>query len=129
MRVRLDLGYDGTAFAGWAAQPAQRTVEEVLVRALARVVRLPDVPRLVVAGRTDSGVHARHQVAHVDLPLSLWSAAPGRSDVPPGRALVRRLTGVLPRDVRVRRAEVAPAPTRCDGTRCSTCVVRWTSRQ
>ena len=109
MRVRLDLGYDGTAFAGWAAQPAQRTVEALLAQSLARVLRLPDLPRLVVAGRTDSGVHARHQVAHVDLPHELWSAAPGRSDVPPGRALVRRLTGVLPRDVRVRRAEVAPA--------------------
>ena len=60
MRVRLDLGYDGTAFAGWAAQPGQRTVEELLAAALARVLRLPDVPRLVVAGRTDAGVHARH---------------------------------------------------------------------
>ena len=108
MRVRLDLAYDGGGFAGWAAQPGLRTVEQTLAAALARVLRLDDVPRLVVAGRTDSGVHARGQVCHVDLPASAWRAAPGRSAVAPGSALVRRLAGVLPPEVRVRDA--APAP-------------------
>lgn len=108
MRVRLDLGYDGAAFAGWAAQPGQRTVERTLAAALAQVLRLDDVPRLVVAGRTDAGVHARGQVCHVDLARGAWVAAPGRSGVPPGQALVRRLTGVLPRDVRVHGASQAP---------------------
>jgi tRNA pseudouridine38-40 synthase len=109
VRVRLGLGYDGTGFAGWAAQPGLRTVEQTLAEALQRVLRLPEPPRLVVAGRTDSGVHARGQACHVDLPEAAWSAAPGRSDAPPGTALVRRLAGVLPCDVRVTAAGVAPA--------------------
>jgi len=108
VRVRLDLAYDGGGFAGWAAQPGLRTVEQTLADALARVLRLDAAPRLVVAGRTDSGVHARGQVCHVDLPGEAWRAAPGRSAASPGSALVRRLAGVLPPDVRVRAA--APAP-------------------
>ena len=108
MRVRLDLGYDGSGFAGWAAQPGLRTVEQTLAEALGRVLRLPGPPRLMVAGRTDSGVHARGQVCHVDLPGAAWSAVPGRSAAPPGVSLVRRLAGVLPPDVRVRRADLAP---------------------
>lgn len=110
VRVRLDLGYDGTAFSGWAAQPGLRTVEGTLTEGLARVLRLPpDAVRLVVAGRTDAGVHATGQVAHVDVPADAWAALPGRSDAPPGRSLVRRLSGVLPKDVRVHRAQAAPA--------------------
>jgi tRNA pseudouridine38-40 synthase len=107
-RVRLDLAYDGTPFAGWAAQPGLRTVEGELASALSTVLRLPSV-RLVVAGRTDAGVHARAQVAHVDVPSPAWSAVPGRSAREPGPALVTRLAGVLPREVVVRSATVAPA--------------------
>lgn len=94
-RVRLDVSYDGTDFAGWARQPDQRTVQGVLEDALRTVLRLP-VARLRVAGRTDSGVHARGQVAHLDVPPESWRRE--RS------ALVRRLAGVLPIDVRVRAA-------------------------
>lgn len=110
MRVRLDLAYDGTAFSGWAAQPGLRTVQGVLAEGLARVLRLPvDDVALVVAGRTDAGVHARGQVVHVDVPRQAWSAAPGRSSSEPGPALLRRLAGVLPDDVVVRRVVPAPA--------------------
>lgn len=107
LRVRLDLAYDGTDFAGWAAQPGLRTVQGTLEAALGTVLRCPD-PRLTVAGRTDAGVHARGQVAHLDVPESVWWAVRGRLDVPPGDALVRRLTGVLPPDVVVHRAGPAP---------------------
>ncbi|ACZ29697.1 tRNA pseudouridine synthase A [Xylanimonas cellulosilytica DSM 15894] len=113
VRVRLDLAYDGTQFAGWARQPALRTVQGVLEDGLEQIVRtaprgLP-APRLTVAGRTDAGVHARGQVAHVDLPVERWVALPGRSDREPGESLVTRLTGVLPPDVVVHRAALAPA--------------------
>jgi tRNA pseudouridine38-40 synthase len=106
-RIRLDLAYDGTDFAGWARQPALRTVQGTLEDALGRVLRLDPAPRVTVAGRTDAGVHARGQVAHVDLPDESWVAVPGRSARPPADALVSRLTGVLPRDVVVHRTEVA----------------------
>jgi tRNA pseudouridine38-40 synthase len=61
-----------------------------------------------VAGRTDAGVHARGQVAHVDIPVERWTRLPGRSDREPGQALVDRLAGVLPPDIVVHRATVAP---------------------
>jgi len=65
VRIRLDIAYDGTNFRGWALQPGMRTVQGTLESALARI--LGGEPRLVVAGRTDAGVHASGQVAHVDL--------------------------------------------------------------
>ena len=65
MRIRLDLAYDGTHFRGWALQPGLRTVQGTVEGALERI--LGGQPRLVVAGRTDAGVHASGQVAHVDL--------------------------------------------------------------
>ena len=67
MRVRLDIAYDGTDFAGWAKQPHLRTVEATIEDALATVLRLTKPARLVVAGRTDAGVHATGQVAHADI--------------------------------------------------------------
>jgi tRNA pseudouridine38-40 synthase len=95
MRVRLDVSYDGTEFSGWAIQPGRRTVQGELEAALRTILRLPAVP-LTVAGRTDAGVHATGQVAHCDLP-----------ELPAD--LVRRLAGVLPRDLRVTSARVVPA--------------------
>ncbi|WP_256794739.1 tRNA pseudouridine(38-40) synthase TruA [Terrabacter sp. Ter38] len=108
LRVRLDLAYDGTAFSGWAAQPALRTVQGELTAALSTVLRSPEPVRVTVAGRTDAGVHARGQVAHVDLDARAWAGLPGRSDREPGAALVSRLGGLLGPDVVVRRAAVAP---------------------
>lgn len=107
VRVRLRLGYEGTDFHGWAAQPGQRTVQGVLEAALGTVLRV-EPPSLTVAGRTDAGVHARSQVCHVDVPSTAWEQAPGRADREPGAALVHRLAGVLPPDLRVRDVEIAP---------------------
>lgn len=102
MRIRLDLGYDGTDFSGWATQPGRRTVQGELTSALSTILRLPDPPGVTCAGRTDAGVHARGQVAHVDLPDEAYAALPGRSRRTPSQALVARLRGLLPRDVTVR---------------------------
>ena len=95
-RIRLDLAYDGTFFSGWAAQPGLRTVEGVLTSALATVLREPI--RLTVAGRTDAGVHAAAQVAHLDVSPEAWAALPGRSERLPEAALLTRVAGVLARE-------------------------------
>ena len=107
VRLRLDLAYDGSGFHGWAAQPSLRTVQGELEAALRKVLRLDSAP-VTCAGRTDTGVHARGQVVHIDLDDGVLAAAAGRSTAPAPQALLRRLNGVLPPDVRVRRAGVAP---------------------
>ncbi|HNN48635.1 MAG TPA: tRNA pseudouridine synthase A, partial [Marmoricola sp.] len=105
MRVRLDLGYDGAGFHGWAAQPGLRTVQGEITQALTRVLRTEVA--LTVAGRTDSGVHARGQVAHLDLdPAQLEHNNPNHS---PYDALRRRVNGILDPDVRIHRISAAPA--------------------
>ncbi|MBW5480838.1 tRNA pseudouridine(38-40) synthase TruA [Streptomyces bambusae] len=101
VRVRLDLSYDGKDFSGWAKQTARRTVQGELESALQTVMRLPYPVELTVAGRTDAGVHARGQVAHLDLAQAVWDE---HRDV-----LMRRLAGRLPHDVRVWRVAEAPA--------------------
>lgn len=93
VRLRLDLGYDGTQFHGWATQPGVRTVQQVVEEALWRSLRLPEPPALTVAGRTDAGVHARGQVAHADVPAAAWADAQTSAD--------RRLARLLPDDVRI----------------------------
>ena len=95
LRHRLDIEYDGTGFHGWAMQPGLATVEGSLTAALVTLLHT-DV-RLTVAGRTDSGVHARRQVASTDLP--------------PGLNLVRlrdSLNALTPYGLSVR--SVAPLP-------------------
>jgi tRNA pseudouridine38-40 synthase len=91
--VRLDIEYDGTGFKGWAKQAGLRTVQEEIETALATVLREP--VELTVAGRTDTGVHARGQVA------SFVTAAEVPGD------LARRANGLGPRDVALTSATVA----------------------
>jgi len=108
VRLRIDLAYDGTEFHGWATQPGLRTVQETVETALAQALRVEGV-RVTCAGRTDTGVHARGQVSHLDIDEEVLAASAGRSKVAPSDALLRRLNGILPEDVRVRRvAEAAP---------------------
>jgi tRNA pseudouridine38-40 synthase len=86
----ITLEYDGTPFAGWAAQPGERTVASELARALSTVLRRP--VDLTVAGRTDRGVHALGQVVSYPGPL------------PP----LRSVNALLPDEIAVLAAEEAP---------------------
>jgi tRNA pseudouridine38-40 synthase len=104
VRLRFDIAYDGTDFAGWAAQSGQRTVAGVLEEALSTVFCTP--VRLSVAGRTDTGVHATGQVAHAEVPHSaLPNVYPRsrRAAEPEFLPLLRRLGRLLPADVRIRQ--------------------------
>lgn len=103
MRLRIDLAYDGTDFHGWAVQPGLRTVQGEIEAALAVLLRVEagqDPPRLTVGGRTDAGVHARGQVAHLDV-----------DDGCADRITARRLGGILRRttpDIVIHDVRVAP---------------------
>jgi tRNA pseudouridine38-40 synthase len=108
LRIRLDFGYDGTAFSGWAMQPGKRTVEAELSSALTLILRSASPVRLVVAGRTDAGVHARGAVAHADVDPAGWALVPGRSPRSPAESALARLNGVLPADMVVHRVSLAP---------------------
>jgi tRNA pseudouridine38-40 synthase len=92
--ARLEIAYVGTRFAGWAAQPGERTVQAELESALGRI--LGERVLLTVAGRTDAGVHATAQVASFEHARELTDR------------LAERLNAVLPRDVAVLAAEPAP---------------------
>lgn len=98
-RWRLDISYDGTEFSGWARQSGRRTVQGELEHWIGAVLRLPEPVSLVCAGRTDAGVHARGQVAHLDLEAgALGDPA----------LLHRRLARALPPDLVVRAVTAAP---------------------
>jgi tRNA pseudouridine38-40 synthase len=91
---RLTIAYDGTPFAGWAAQPGLRTVQTELETALERILGKPAA--LTVAGRTDAGVHAWGQVASLEL----------GGEPPDG--LAHRLNAILPVEIAVIDASEAP---------------------
>ncbi len=90
LSTRLTLEYDGRPFAGWAAQPGQRTIAGELERALATVLRRE--VHLTVAGRTDRGVHALGQVVSYPGPLPA----------------LRSVNALLPDEISVIAAEPAP---------------------
>jgi len=95
VNVKLTLEYDGGGFVGWQMQPNGRSVQQVLEGAIARLCGA--AVQVTGAGRTDSGVHARGQVASLRvekrLPLKAWTAG---------------LNALLPDDVACVRAEEAP---------------------
>jgi tRNA pseudouridine38-40 synthase len=94
--LRLTLEYDGAAFGGWARQPDRRTIEGTLSGALESLWP-GSSGTLAVAGRTDAGVHARHQVVSVVV----------EGGPPPGRT-ADALRALLPPDLAVTSATEAP---------------------
>jgi tRNA pseudouridine38-40 synthase len=95
LRLAGLVEYEGTGFAGWAAQPGRRTVEGVLSEALSTILR--QQVKMSVAGRTDAGVHASGQVVSF------------RADTDLRPALISyKTTAVLPKDVALRRCVAVP---------------------
>jgi tRNA pseudouridine38-40 synthase len=95
-RYRLTLEYAGTRYSGWQIQKNARTVQGELHRALHAVLGGQRFETMG-SGRTDAGVHALAQVAHLDLPSVL-----------PPDTLVRRVNDALPADINVLGAERVP---------------------
>jgi tRNA pseudouridine38-40 synthase len=98
LHLKLRIQYDGTDFEGSQLQKQGRTVQGELEAALLRLAGTPI--RVALAGRTDSGVHAWGQVASLDFPTR------HRLDAP--QVIARALNGLLPRDMAVLDAEIAP---------------------
>ena len=101
-RLKIELSYDGTNFAGWAKQPDQRTLQQDLEEALAMVAHGP--VNTVVAGRTDAGVHATMQFIHVDIPEK--PPFPDKDWNIPNWEY--RLNRILSEDIRIHSVEYAP---------------------
>jgi tRNA pseudouridine38-40 synthase len=89
-RVALLIAYDGRSFSGWQVQPSDRTIQGVIENSLAALANQP--VRITGAGRTDAGVSAWGQVAHLDLPASF--------SIPADR-LGRVLNQSLPPEIRI----------------------------
>ena len=93
--IRLDIEYDGTGFSGWQRQPRVRTVEGEIAGALEKL--LGSLPELIVAGRTDSGVHALGQVANFSSVTDMETAE-----------ISNALNSLIPPDVRIIGAQEVP---------------------
>ena len=91
-RLKLIIAYDGAAFAGWQSQAHRNTIQDELERALYKISRV--CIRVHGAGRTDAGVHALAQCAHVDIPDRRMSPARWQN----------ALNGILPDTIRVLRS-------------------------
>ena len=103
-RYRIDFGYDGTDFNGFAKQPGLRTVQSELLKAI-ELIFGKDAKDfgMRVAGRTDAGVHAQHQVAHIDLSPAQLKRIGRNPDV------AGRINTALPTDIRVYSFALAPS--------------------
>jgi tRNA pseudouridine38-40 synthase len=97
MIARLTLSYRGAAYAGWQRQENALAVQQVVEEALGDLLGLPAPPRIHGASRTDAGVHARGQVAHLELPRPF-----------PPAGLVHGTNARLPEDIRILAAAEAP---------------------
>lgn len=94
LRFKLTLAYDGTAYHGWQSKKDGSAVQNQVEAALARLFR--SAPTVESSSRTDSGVHARGMVAHVDIPSEEYRMPPGK--------LALAINALLPDDIRVSSA-------------------------
>lgn len=94
---KLTIAYDGTRYSGWQVQPNANTVQAEIVKALQVLLKSENVV-LIASGRTDAGVHATGQIAHFrhEQPIDM-------------NRLQLALNGIIPRDIRIKKAEEAPA--------------------
>ena len=95
-RFKLTIEYAGTRYSGWQIQKNARTIQGEIDRAVRVVTGRSDF-ELYGSGRTDAGVHALAQVAHLDVSTNL-----------PTESLVGRLNGELPADINILAAEIVP---------------------
>ena len=93
-RFKLTVAYDGTAYSGWQVQPHHSSVQQTIEEALQGIVG--HAVKIHGSGRTDQGVHARGQVAHVDLACRMSAESVGRA-----------LNARLPQDIRILKASLA----------------------
>lgn len=98
MRYKIIVAYDGTNFAGFQHQPNQRTVEDVISKAVNKIAKDPE-PSIDIfgSGRTDAGVHALGQVIHFDLSIQMTETN-----------MLHALNSLLPLDVEVLQVEIVP---------------------
>src|SRR5258706_14955638 len=94
VRLKLTIAYDGTNYAGWQVQKSGVAVQELVEKAFKNIFAIDF--RLHGSSRTDSGVHARALIAHVDLPRAKFNMEP--------RKLSLALNAHLPGDIRIMRA-------------------------
>ena len=95
MRFFIHMAYRGVPFHGWQRQPQAPTVQEVVEKAFAMLLRLPAVD-VTGAGRTDACVNARMMIAHVDIPADAAAAV-----VADSTGFVRRLNAIVGRDIAI----------------------------
>ncbi len=106
-RLRIDLAYDGTNYAGWAIQPDQATLQGAIEGAISKLVRAPVTT--VVAGRTDAGVHALGQVLHLDLSENFEpSRYRPEENIWDFEHFKYRLNQILDEDIRILKVGAAP---------------------
>src|SRR6187399_3757802 len=96
MRFKLTIEYAGTRYSGWQIQKNAKTIQGEIERAIKAAADVRDF-ELYGSGRTDAGVHALAQVAHLDVATNL-----------PADTLVRRLNDELPADINVLSAAIVP---------------------
>ena len=115
-KYKLTLEYDGTGYSGWQVQKNARSIQGTLIDA-ARELFGGEV-EVQGAGRTDAGVHALAQVAHLDAPHRL-----------PLQKILHGLNDLLPAPINILRVEEAPAAVGTDAVvQCNTCTAKPDTR-